>query len=223
MNPNENILGVENDVEQLVVALTNVINYMISSVDRLDLQSKRIQFKESFVSLAERNYRQGITSKHYPIIGNALFVALRTCLGPELWNEATSLAWYRAYSMVLDVVLPVALYEEAQKALSPRIKKGTGAPFYPFSKKLTTIYPIPMPISMHLMKLGSGASHSSKGQKGFAEGIAQNNGGSVAPAAAGTGAMERNRSQSRSKFEVMKSYRSRSAARRGSVWWRKLA
>lgn len=62
--------------------------------------------------LAIRHSKIGVRSHQYGIVGEVLLWSLETCLGPEIFDAATKLAWVKIYSFMLKAIIPVAIAEE---------------------------------------------------------------------------------------------------------------
>lgn len=88
---------------------------MISTILR-QITSPRT-FRTSMVQLAVKHTEWGVKPIEYGVFGEVLFWTLRTTLGSG-FDQSVELAWIKIYSLVLEIVVPVAIH---------CVNKGIGA------------------------------------------------------------------------------------------------
>jgi hemoglobin-like flavoprotein len=82
------------------------------------------EFCSKLTSLAEFHFKRGIKTYSYGPFGEALFWALRFCLGDEIYDNQAHKAWVILYSMMLRVIIGKTVeFEIKAKKLSK--KSGT--------------------------------------------------------------------------------------------------
>ncbi len=79
----------------------HMLQFLVKNIHR------RAQFEKMVSHLAVHHNRLGIHAQHYNLVGLALLYALRTCMGPALFDENTKLAWTLVYSRMCDVMMPI--------------------------------------------------------------------------------------------------------------------
>jgi len=89
------------DVQQQGMKLMTTMEFI---VDHLDQLGKLIPEAED---LAIRHLRYGVSSDHYPAVGEALIWTLQQALGTG-FTAADEAAWRRAYALLSDAMIAAA-------------------------------------------------------------------------------------------------------------------
>lgn len=69
-------------------------------------------FKTSMQELAIRHCQRGVKGVEYGIVGDVLFYALQTILGPEVYNAELEMVWRKIYSSMLTTIIPLVIQYE---------------------------------------------------------------------------------------------------------------
>mmetsp|Transcript_35925 Transcript_35925/g.36609 ORF Transcript_35925/g.36609 Transcript_35925/m.36609 type:complete len:360 (+) Transcript_35925:93-1172(+) len=72
------------------------------------------KLKKRLVSNTVNHNGRGIKSEHYAKMGEALVSTLEMIIGPK-FDSATKKAWYRIYSYMLNIILPVSVEYEVEE------------------------------------------------------------------------------------------------------------
>jgi len=83
----------------------------------LDELSGKERMTEALHKLARTHAQKGVVSNEYFLVGEVLLWTFTQCLGPQFDNVTTT-AWVRIYSMMLSEIIPVAVCEEDSLSLS---------------------------------------------------------------------------------------------------------
>lgn len=86
------------DMEQQYQKLIDMLNAIVSHLDRLDDMSEEI------AEMAIRHSNYGVKSSHYSLVGNALLWTLQKGLGND-WNEEVKNAWTNCYVLLSDTMI----------------------------------------------------------------------------------------------------------------------
>jgi len=88
-------------------ALVHMISGALSLLENLG------KLVDALTGLAKSHAKYNVISTQYGIVGEVLLWTLNHCLGAQ-FDAATSLSWLKIYSVMLKVIIPVAIAEEAR-------------------------------------------------------------------------------------------------------------
>ena len=88
-------------------ALVNMISACLS------LLNKPTELLKALENMAKMHTSRGVMAHQYGIVGECLLWTFDHCLGSE-FTDAAKTGWIRIYSFMIDVIIPVALKEEAK-------------------------------------------------------------------------------------------------------------
>eukprot|EP00607_Mallomonas_marina_P001323 CAMPEP_0182438528 /NCGR_PEP_ID=MMETSP1167-20130531/85837_1 /TAXON_ID=2988 /ORGANISM="Mallomonas Sp, Strain CCMP3275" /LENGTH=300 /DNA_ID=CAMNT_0024631939 /DNA_START=240 /DNA_END=1142 /DNA_ORIENTATION=+ len=91
----------------------------------LDSFANPEKLKKRLVSNTKNHNGKGIKSEHYVNMGEALVSTLEMIIGP-LFDAATKDAWYRIYSYMLNIILPVSVEYEVEEKRKQSGKSQSG-------------------------------------------------------------------------------------------------
>jgi len=104
--------------------LTSLISFIFTALDNEE------KVKSRLIELALNHCKRGVKVCEYAILGDVMFWSLKEVLG-SLYDEKTHLAWVKIFSMMLNVIIPVAIEQELQdnkpqtnRMLLKKINKG---------------------------------------------------------------------------------------------------
>ena len=89
------------DMEPQYMKLMDMLNAMVSRLDRLD------EYEEEISSMAHRHTGYGIKDEHYGMVGKALLWTLEKGLGKD-WTPAVRDAWTEAYRIIAQKMIMAA-------------------------------------------------------------------------------------------------------------------
>lgn len=86
------------DMEPQNVKLMDMLNTLVSRLDRLDELSGEI------AAMAERHVGYGVKPNHYKLVGEALLWTIEKGLGND-WTEPVKTAWAAAYTVLSETMI----------------------------------------------------------------------------------------------------------------------
>jgi hemoglobin-like flavoprotein len=100
-----------NSIQVQGKALAKIISFLLKD------HNDPVLLNQVLLDLAERHvHTYHVKAHEYSILGEVLLHALAKCIGGERFDEATTQAWVRIYSMVIAIVIPFHVKHELHEA-----------------------------------------------------------------------------------------------------------